>query len=233
VPIKRIQENLRNAFPDIGELRKGGPKTERGIGEELDHWRFTSDRPEIVQSFIAAYGEEPRLLHVYLPYATVDENFEAWQEEYGSSGLMHRCDGEMMVRWRGADGKMHDDPKPCPYASGEKTRKDDKDGCVPTGRLHLILPELVRAGYVGYVTLLTGAVNDIASITASLKDAAERRKGNPNGLRGIEWTLRRHYEKISTPRRAVAASASANGWSGSSLRLPGYRCSWRRPVPRR
>ena len=199
MPIKGLTTNVRAAFPSLGTLRKGAAKPERGPGVDLDFFRFTSDRPEVARAFVEAYGEQPALLHVYIPHATVDEAFACWQEEWVAGGLMHRCDGEEMVRWRTEDGDYSDERRACPYHTGERKRTQQNPGCKAVGRLALILPELVRAGYVGYVTLLTTSINDIVSITGSLRDAAQLRAGNQHGLRGIEWVLRRQAVKISTP----------------------------------
>jgi hypothetical protein len=101
--------------------------------------------------------------------------------------LVHRCDGQVMTIWLGKEGKYHRNPQPC------------DGGCQEVGRLALIIPELVRAGYVGYVTLQTTGLNDMLSIQASLLAAWAARAGNPLGLKGIQWNVRRVKEKISTP----------------------------------
>jgi len=197
-----LTDNVRPAFPNIGTLRKGAPRKEgdNRPGADLKTFRFTSDRPEVQVAFEAAYGSaEPAVLHCYLPQPGIEDNWEAWCEEWGKSGLLHRCDGEMMMRWRTPDGEISNDPRPCPYHTDEKKRTKDQPGCKPVGRLSVILPEMVQAGYVGYVTLLTGAKNDILSITACLQEASARRNGHPKGLQGILWVLRRQLVQISTP----------------------------------
>ncbi|MDP2662225.1 MAG: hypothetical protein Q8R28_15980 [Dehalococcoidia bacterium] len=193
MPIKGLTDNVQAAFPRIGKLRKGSPaeRDEQGnvkrMGKDLDHFRFTSERPEVAGAFAEAYGDSPALVNVYLPYADAERNFSSWKERWSAGGLVHRCDGETMTLWLGSDGKHRKDPKAC------------DGGCDEVGRLSLIIPELVRAGYVGYVTLETHGINDLLSIQASLLAAAEARVGEPHGLRGIQWTLRRVKEKISTP----------------------------------
>jgi len=189
--IKGLTDNVLPRFPQLGRLRKGGAKQIKNgkeiYGKDLTYFRFTSERPEIVKAFHDAYGEQPAALHIYLPYARLEDNFEAWRELWVKGGMRHRCDGETCVDWLGPDGKYHHEPIPCP------------GGCDEVGRLTVILPELIRAGYVGYVTLQTGSINDIQSITASLLAVAEARQDNPLGLRGIEFILRRHPGMVSTP----------------------------------
>ncbi len=199
MPIRGLTTNTQPRFPSLGILRKGdaAPKDAKGAitrpGQELAHFRFVSERPEVAKAFADAYGEQPTLVNVFLPYRTVDENFQTWKEIWSAGGLQHRCDGETMVRWRGADGNLHDDPKPCPYAS---VPNPGRDACTPIGRLACIVPELVRAGFVGFVTIQTGSINDIANMHASLTQAAELSRGD---LRGIYFTVRRQKQAISTP----------------------------------
>ena len=45
-------------FRTLGKLRKGGEKTAKGYGPDLDHFRFTSDDATIVDAFMDVYGEE-------------------------------------------------------------------------------------------------------------------------------------------------------------------------------
>ncbi len=192
-PIVGLTDTVRPALPTIGKLRKGGEAQRNSSGQvvkmgpDLSHFRFTSDRAEVAAAFEDAYGETPALVRIYLPYADVDRNFACWREKWSQGGLVHRCDGETMQIWLGPDGQYHKTPKPC------------DGGCDEVGRLSVIVPELVQAGYVGYVTLETHGIHDLLSIQGSLLAAAEARAGNDLGLRGIQWNLRRVQERISTP----------------------------------
>lgn len=240
MPIIGITDNGRASFPSLGTLRKGGPRQGNAPGKDLETFRFTSERPEVAEAFVSAYGEYPSRLHVYLPYATVDENLDAWREEWVAGGLVHRCDGQTMVRWRTPEGYYSSEPRPCPYCSGEAERTAERPGCKPVGRLSLILPELVQAGYVGYVTLITTSIHDIASLTASLKDAARMRGHTEDGLRGIEWVLWRQREMISTPagqgKRArrpkwLVKIAPASAWVQRQLELAKASAMGQLPEP--
>ena len=188
MPIKGLTDNVIPRFPRLGKLRKGGEKKPNGgYGADLDHFRFTSENPAIVQAFSDAYGDNPVSLHVYLPYPQVDANFATWKEAWTAGGLMHRCDGETCQIWRTPQGKYSQEPKPCP------------GGCDEIGRLTVILPELIKAGFVGYVTLETHSLHDMMNMTATLLAVAQERVNDPRGLQGIEFVLRRKKEKISTP----------------------------------
>lgn len=203
MPIKGLTTGVVGRFPTIGKLRKGGKRPESGKapGQDLKTFRFVNDeRPDIVAAFVQAYGNEPALLHVYLPHRALDDNFSAWMEEYVAGGLVHRCDGEMMNIWQTPDGKYSKEPRPCPYATGEKKRiKNSQPGCKAVGRLQVIIPELLAAGFVGEVTLETHSYHDIRSIMECLTAAAQARINNEMGLRGIEFVLRRVETTISAP----------------------------------
>lgn len=181
MPIKRLQRDSV-AFPRIGVLRKGAPKGDRGPGQDLDYFRFDSNDAQALRRFAEVYGERPTQINVYLPYRTVEENFQCWQEAYTAGALQHRCDGETCVIWLGKDGKYHQEPKPCP------------GGCKEVGRLRIIIPELAR---LAYVTVETHSINDIIQLTENLQ-AAEALRGN---LQGIPFILSRRERAISTPSK--------------------------------
>lgn len=191
-------------FTRLGKICKGKRVGDKLV--DLDHFRFVGKgarAAEIEAAFKNAYGEEPREIKVFLPHKTVEENWQSWQEEWGKSGLIHRCDGEIMVQWLNADLSQSLDyakkqERACPYFSGEKERTKKKPGCTIVGRLAVIIPELWRAGYIGYVTVELHSRNDLPNLTASLLNA-EAQTGaarNPTGLQGIEFLLRRQIETI-------------------------------------
>lgn len=180
MPIKGLTDRGAS-FPRIGELRKGGEKPAGNKpGPDLKHFRFTSQHPEVLESFTARYGTHPTAVNVYLPFATAAENFEAWIEEWGAGSLKWRGDGETLVVWQKPDGTYSREPKPQP-AGGKQS-----------GRLKIIIPEL---GRLAYVTALTTAVNDIMEMQSTL-DAYEALRGD---LRGIPFVLSRVPRMVSTP----------------------------------
>ena len=185
MPIKGLT-NREPQFPLIGELRKGAEKPETGNrpGKDLTYFRFTSDLDDVMAAFESAYDGEPRLINVFLPFRYVDNNWEAWQEEWVAGGLKHRCDGEYVVRMLQDDG-TYVDPKPgdvkCP------------GGCKASGRLKVIIPELQR---LAYVLVLTTSKWDIANLDSQLRALWEI-KGD---LRGIPLQLRRRPERKSMPQ---------------------------------
>lgn len=197
MPIKGLtdRESLAPRFPRLGKLKKGAPKTGQGFPKDLDYFRFATEQPEVMAAFVGAYGDTPTRLGIYLPYTKAEENFDTWMEEWSAGGLVHRCDGETMTVYQ--KGKSYDyDPKPCPYANGKQERTKKNPGCKIVGRLSVVLPDLITAGFVGYVVLETHSNHDVRNIMAALMEVERHR---PQGLQGIPFTIRRQFEKISTP----------------------------------
>jgi hypothetical protein len=178
-----IQSLIRGAaFPEIGQLRKGGEKPESGKapGKDLNYFRFTSDDPEAVAQFAATFGDKPRSIGVFLPLPSLTDNFDAWCEEYTAGAIQHRCDGVTCVGWRDKSGAWQTTPKPCP------------GGCKATGRLKVFIPAFKR---MAFVTVLTTSKHDIVNLHSSLA-ALEAVNGK---LQGIPLILRRVEREISTP----------------------------------
>lgn len=179
MPIAKYQ-NKEASFPKLGTLRKGAPKPERGPGRDLNYFRFDPIDAQTGKDFADHYGDEPRSINVFLPYATTDENFQCWQEEYSASELKHRCDGEFVYERDKRTGQLVKTDRPCP------------GNCQEVGRLTVIIPELKR---FAYVTVLTGSAHDLAELLSNLQ-AIEMLQRD---LRGIPMVLRRVKRMISTP----------------------------------
>lgn len=187
MPIPSLTDGIKNAFPRVGVLRKGAPKpNEKQPGKDLKWFRFVTDDEAAAATFAEAFGDNPARINVMLPFATVDENFEAWMEEWGAGSLKHRCDGEVCVIWQDDNGEYKRTPKPCP------------GNCKPTGRLMVIIPELRR---LAYVQVLTTSKHDIIELTANLRAAEDTAHMMRQDLRGIPFVLTRVPREISTPPR--------------------------------
>ena len=190
MPIKGITDRKQIGFPKIGDIRKGAAKEADRIGRDLTYFRaaFIEDETVAAAKWAELYPGEPRAIHVLLPFRSVAENFEAWQEEHGASRLVHRCDGETCVLWLDKDtGEYRHDPKPCP------------GGCKPTARLKVIIPELER---LAYMVVHTTSINDIVALTENL-EALARLTGN--GINGIPLVLKRRPRMLSVPVKGKRA----------------------------
>jgi len=186
MPIKGLtsRDDLKPRLPRLGKLRKGAEKKGNKPGQDLSHFRFTSDNEKVEKAFYDAYSKEPRVINVILFHETLEENFETWIEAWDSSGLVFRSDGENWVVWR--DGSS--------YIRGKKAHQDHPDQ-KEVGRLEVIIPELLQQGFVGSVTLETHGNHDLRNIASVLMTAEEER----GSLRGAQFVLRRVEEEISVP----------------------------------
>ena len=189
MPIKSLQINQTAQFPIIGKLRKGAPKVENNgksqMGKDLDYFRFDSDDQAACQSFAAAYQEHPKQIRVLLPFATPEQNFQAWMEEYSAGGLQRRCDSETQTFSRDKLGKQAP-AKPCEKLCGGSC------ACKQVGRLYVVIPELAR---LAYVVVETHSIYDIIQLTQNLQ-AAHSVRGS---LNGVPFVLSRRPREISTP----------------------------------
>lgn len=195
MPIKDLSTNRPAQFPEIGQLRKGAAKPERGPGRDLDYFRFTSDDGEALAAFNEAYKDKdkphevkPRIIRCYLPFDDIDDVFWCFQEHYSASTLKHRCDGETLWQW--VNNRLVKTDTPCPDLNRPKGAKDR---CKPVGRLKLFIPELER---FAYVTALTTSVLDISNIASELQ-AINNMAGR---LTGIPMILTRRPQMVSVPQ---------------------------------
>ena len=197
MPIKGLTDRQAQ-FPQIGVIRKGGPKQQREkngrkyeiMGKDLDHFRVLFDEAEVTASseFVHAYGNEPKEINILLPFNSVNENFDAWQEAYKAGGLIHRCDGEKV--WYEIDPKTGERL----VTNGDPYKLcDGSSDCKPSGRLKVIVPELQR---LAFLTVVTTSYHDIANISRQLQALLQI-----NGkLAGVPLKLRRRPVKIATPK---------------------------------
>ena len=185
MPIRGLTD--KSEFPQIGDIRKGAPKTTNRPGEDLEHFRFESDEAEVEELFRDAFGPNPKRIRVRLPYPTTEENFDAYLEEYVASGLQRRCDGETICLWRDDKGEVHTSEKPC---------ESGRCQCKETGRLKVVIPELKR---MGLVVVHTTSKHDIMNLHGALSRYEQVAKTSGGNLSGIPFILRRRKQKISTP----------------------------------
>jgi len=181
----------------LGVLHKGGVRTDEDIaknrpGKDLTYFRvaFTPERESLLPVWEHLYGREPRTIGgAYLLGGTPDEALMSWLEEWGRSGLYHRCDGETQVAWFDAkEGRV--------VRNGAIKCAAPNCQCKQIGRLNFFLPEFVKTtGAFGYFTLQTHSVRDIRHIYGLLSDA----HGLAGSLFGVPLTISRVEEEIEIP----------------------------------
>lgn len=190
-------------FQEIGKLFKGAPKQKKVkdgreyevFGRDLDHWRFESPIPEIKEAFIKAFGDKPRELFVYLPFAKTEENLQTCKEAYTAGALQHRCDGETCSLWLDpATNEYRNDPIPCPTLE-MKPDEARRNGCKNVARLSVVIPALNE---LGFVTVETHSKHDICFLDGVLP--AFEGLQPVFGLKKIPFLLYRYEKEISTPQ---------------------------------
>lgn len=163
-------------FPQVGVIRKGQPKPDRGPGRDLgNHFRFdpidkTGDAG-LVELFAQAFpfdAATPQRVRFYLPFPTMDQNWQTWREEWKATALVHRCDGEVIQDPPTLRGQL------CPYYEQRLEMGDDDDeqgladitpGCKQVGRLKMVIREL---GRLAYTTFITTSIYDLRDISGRL-----------------------------------------------------------------
>jgi hypothetical protein len=199
--------SLEARFKEIGKLRKGGPKTAQGhFGKDLEWFRFTSDRDNVVKAFRQAYGDQPASMEVLFPYQTIEAVFPTFRELYGQNHLLkEQCDGFNIIQWQNGPYMERGSnlcEKPC---KNVETRPPCRDCPLkPIGRLSVILLPLLRAGIVGTVTVETHAWNDIAHITNQLA------KYEP--LTGRTFRIYREENTIGAPNKSTQKRMAVDKW---------------------
>ena len=186
--ITGLTTNVQGSLVRLGYIKKGTPRKQiekdgRTIeiqGDDLDHFRLDTKIPKVQAAWDELYKSvdgKPKEIEGFLLQDEVDTAFPCWLEQYNSSGMMLRCDGEQIVKWfNTSTGKWSFEPKPCP---GMETCLASKSGCSRIGRLNIIVQGL---GEMGYLELQTHAKHDLGNLTRELqgvRDLAGRLTGIP------------------------------------------------------
>jgi hypothetical protein len=202
------------AFPQIGNIRKGAPKKPNGhVGADLKWFRFEVDPIETDAADIIAkaFGPEPNPIDAFMPFPTVEENFDNWYEAYQASRLIGRSEGPggIIVKlldhqtgeWVVSGGKCV-----VPFGGHNvgdvvlHTKYAGKDAAgkgipwKPVGRLKVVIPQLHRAVYL---MLHTTSILDIVRIDDALQNCYTHI--SPGELRGVPMLIRRSPVKIRYP----------------------------------
>ena len=200
------REALDPRFKVIGKLRKGGPKQNGQFGKDLEWFRFTSDKDEVVKAFRQAYGEEPASMEVYFPYPSLEAVFPTFRETYGQNHLLkEQCDGMHIIQWQ--DGyKMARGHRLCEKKCKDTESRPPCPDCPlkPIGRLSVILLPLLRAGIVGTVTAETHGWHDILGIANQLVQYEP--------LTGRAFRVYREEETIGAPNKKTNKRMAITKW---------------------
>lgn len=212
------------SFPEIGRIRKGGPKGHDGPGPDLTYFRvvFAEQEADARAAFERAYPPEPRELNVLLPFGSIESVWDAWVEAYVAGGLVYRSDLDKVVYWvdpgtgerlvkngravrdidvLGAVAKKGDQV-PCIAAAGPVGYYKGKNGtekpltAAPIGRLRVVIPELNR---FAYLTFVTTSQYDVGNISSQLAALDEVQRAARLGIPGVPLILKRRPAMVSVP----------------------------------
>lgn len=191
MPIKGLTDQKSitagSGLPIVGRLYKGGEKTAKAPGKDLDYFRveFEPQFKHLQSVWDDLYGAEPTEFRVFLTAPTTDQAFPTWMEEWNASGLLHRCDGEHQHAHM-EQGQI----------SRERIACAAKCQCTRVGRLYMLLPDFVEAsGALGLFVISTHSINDIITIHRYLS-TMENMAGR---LSGIPFTFGRAERDVSMP----------------------------------
>lgn len=192
------------AFPEIGQIRKGAKKEPNRIGADLTYFRveFDENEKKAAETFRAVYKDQPASIRIIFPFNEVDRMWDAWLEAYTAGRMIARSDGEYItyqlddrsniIVHNGLDKDGNRVKHPADGIAGH-----DANGkpvkFKANGRLKVIIPELSRAAYL---TVITTSIHDIGNISDQLAAFKELNGGQ---LAGIPFILRRRKKMISTP----------------------------------
>lgn len=201
------------AFPQIGQIRKGGKvtkTTKQGkqveMPVDLEYFRVVFDEREEATSakFLASYGEKPTDINIYFPFDQIERMWDAWLEAYTANRMVARSDGAMITYQVNPstgevivqNGYNIKTGEVALYTPGMPAGTDYQGKPIPfspVGRLRVIVPELQRAAYM---LLITGSFRDIDNISQQLLAFKTLNKGI---ISGIPFTLRRRPQWIQVP----------------------------------
>lgn len=190
------------AFPQIGNIRKGDANGKNGAPRDLQYFRVEFDEREktAADAFNKAYLPQPTEINIFLPFNEIERCWDAWCEAYTAGRMVARSDGEyflylvdlktgaMIVR----DGVREDGQKePHREVLGQAGKTVIK--CRPVGRLKVIIPELRR---LAYMVVHTTSVIDIRNLSEQLEAIKQINGGQ---IVGIPLVLKRRPKEISVP----------------------------------
>lgn len=207
----------------LGIIRLGIKKTAKSGKEypaEVDHF-VLKDAPDLV----AAYGDAPTELYIYLPFDSIDENNPAWHELWYKRGLVCRGNGKTIEKLVKSgqgiviqDGEViepyqddaQDGTQPtfepgdivtCPGL--DRSRWTRCSQCKPTSRLYVMVrdpqrPTQLVNDRLGYYQITTSSFANVQTIVGQLMHALETAKaiGHPS-LKGVPMILKRVERQMS------------------------------------
>lgn len=213
MPIKGLT-NREEAFPQIGDIRKGDRGGKNGAPRDLNYFRVEAREGEreataalsgmfadLVDGKPTEKHMHPTEIDILFPMDDIDRCFECYYEAYVAGGLVYRSDGEYILREvnpatgecivNSAAQRVPHRQNPIGHYVNDKGKREEIK-YKPTGRMKVILPGLRR---LAYFVVHTTSIHDVMNISAQLR-AIVAIHGK---LAGVPLVLRRRPHKISMP----------------------------------
>lgn len=189
-PIK----NLSTPIPRLGRISLGyKAKTDRGVTHPVKAKTlvFSSDNPRRLEVLSGFYGGTVRKsvdagpdgadrfvlvsaadeCRVWLPSNDLDLVLSEWMELFSASGLKRRCDGETVLTARHADAETGEitrlEDVPCICA--EEGSLGSPQGCKPTLRLNVVLPDALEVEGLGVWVVTSTGWRSNSSVMSAIK----------------------------------------------------------------
>lgn len=175
MPIKFLTGRGGDVIPRFGAIAKGDTAPTRAGGAnrpiDLDYFRFRfAEGYEHLQAPITdLLGDKPKsieviLIPVYPQNDPLETYFPHSMQAWAKGGLMVDCDGETVLRhYNQQRGAYDTTPHTCQFADGKCPQ-----GCKPTGRLKVVIPQIISVAGLGYFSLTTHGKADIDQIIGAL-----------------------------------------------------------------
>lgn len=211
MPIVTIKERI--SFPEIGQIRKGQPKTKEGyVGSDLgERFRVVFfpgvDNERSRQIFHQNHGGNiVDSIQFMFPFTDPFQCWDYWYEAYSRGRMIARADGEKFIRWvdtETGDVKVENGEPYTQFKRGMVVgHYVNKKGnrvpvkCRVSGRLRVLLPELDR---LAFLTVITTSIYDVQRISEQLWAFQTLTSifGTPRGVSGIPMTLIRRLTEIT------------------------------------
>lgn len=207
MPIVTLKNKL--ALPEIGFVRKGAPKNEKGqLGRDLGaafRVGFFPGNEEAEAKFKGMYQSlNPKEVKIVLPFSDVDSNWDCWYEAYTAGRMIARADGEKFIRkvnMKTGAVEVHDGLPYTPFNKDEPlwdyiNKKGEKAYIYArmVGRLKFVLPALGRPATM---TLHTTSIYDVVHITEQLNAINEIARRCGASLAGCELILTRRFRDVT------------------------------------
>jgi hypothetical protein len=218
-------ENVKNslALPEAGQIRKGAAKTEKGPGRDLGaKFRVVFFDGEENQKSKARFLEvhkgqctldehggiilDPADLVIMFPFSNPSQCWDPFYEAYTAGRMVARADGVRFIRW--IDTKtgnliVANGEKFLPFTPGmsvgaytNNRGQEVEIKAKATGRLRMVLPELVR---FATMTVHTTSIYDVVRLTQQIDGLQYIASLLPRntGVAGIPLTLTRRWTTVT------------------------------------